>query len=277
VADTAAGLWVVRFTGATPELSPGALLHDQRYSAQTGYRVDEDALWAYYQARGGFPAFGLPVSRTFSFLGCRAQIFQRQIAQLCPGQSPGLMNLLAPDLFPYTQVNGSTFPAPDAALKAITPTPEDPGYASAILEFVRAHAPDVWEGEPVNFGQTFFSLVSPEQVGTDDPTVLGLVNLELWGPPTSTPARDPHNANFIYQRFQRGIMHYTVGRRQTVGILLGDYVKQILRGSDELPPDLRAQAQHSRFFAQYCPENAGWLCRSQELPGTDLTRAFERG
>ena len=113
--------------------------------------------------------------------------------------------------------------------------------------------------------------------GTSDPGILDMLNLEAWGAPISRPQRDPNNRDFIYQRFQRGILHYTASQRLTQGVLLADYLKQVLRDSPELPGDLRQQARFSAYFAQYCPGAPGWLCRPHELPGTDLTFAFERG
>jgi hypothetical protein len=249
---------------------------DQRYFGETGYRVDDDAIWGYFQSRGQLVAFGFPVSRTFTFLGCRAQIFQRQIAQVCAGQAATRMNILDPDIFPYTRVNGSTFPASDALLKLNTPPVGQPDYNTAVLDFVRFNTPDMWEGEPVGFGRTFFSTVTPAMAGTSDPGILDMLNLEAWGAPISRPQRDPNNGDFIYQRFQRGILHYTASQRVTQGILLADYLKQILRDGPELPSDLRQQARFSAFFGQYCPGAPGWLCRRSELPGTDLTFAFER-
>ena len=72
-------------------------------------------------------------------------------------------------------------------------------------------------------------------------------------------------------------MHHIASQRVTRGILLADYVKQLIRNSAELPIDLREQAQGSRLFAQYCPGASQWICRPGELPATDLTFAFELG
>jgi hypothetical protein len=212
------------------------------------------------------------------------QIFQRQIAQHCAGTQVQLMNVLDPEIFPYTRVNGSIFPGPDDALKNSTPRVSDPDYATAILAFVRNNAPDQYMGQPVNFGQTFLNSVTPAQANTSDPNLIGLFDLEIWGAPISQPAADPSNSQFIYQRFQRGIMHYTAGQG-TRGILLADYVKQILLGSTlpgggpnpNLPQDLAQQAQGSKYFAQYCPGGTRWLCRPTALPDSDLTFAFEQG
>jgi hypothetical protein len=245
-----------------PSIPP--LAHDERYFSQTGFRVDDDAIWDYFRARGRVDVFGLPVSRSFVLLGCRAQIFQRQVAQVCAGQSAGLMNLLDPEIFPYDHVNGSVLPAPDADLKAHTPVPSSPGYGAAILDFVKTNAPDVLDGQPVGFGKTFFAVENP------------LINLEVWGAPISRPARDPTNTGFVYQRFQRGVMHFDQATGRTQGLLLADYLKAILRDR-EVPSDLRAQARNSRFFAQYCPTAARAVCRPNDLPATDLTYAFEQG
>jgi hypothetical protein len=54
------------------------------------------------------------------------------------------------------------------------------------------------------------------------------------------------------------------------------YLKAIMQDSTGLPTDLREQAQDNRFFAQYCPAKDHWLCRPHQLPGTDLSYAFEQ-
>jgi hypothetical protein len=275
---------------ASPTATPGpvqqapAMAHDNRYFTETHFRIDDDAIFSYFQARGQVQTFGFPVSRTFNFLGCAVQVFQRQVAQHCAGTQVQLMNVLDPEIFPYTRVNGSIFPAPDDTLKNNTPKVSDPNYSTAILTFVRNNAPDQFQGQAVNFGQTFFSSVSSQQANTSDPNILGLLDLEIWGAPISQPAPDPGNANFIYQRFQRGIMHFTAGQG-TRGILLADYVKQILIGptmpggaaNSNLPADLAQQSQGSKYFAQYCPGGTRWLCRPNDLPDSDLTFAFEQG
>jgi hypothetical protein len=222
-----------------------AVTHDQRYFEETRFRVDNDSVWDYFQERGRLETFGFPVSRTFSLLGCPVQVFQRQVVQICPGRLPSLINLMDPDIFPYTRVNGSIFPANDTALKAATPRVGDPNYGSAMLEFMRANAPD----------------------GLD---------LEIWGAPTSRPQVDPNNSDFVYQRFQRGILHTISSSGVRRGILLADHLKAILRDRD-VPGDLRDQASGNRLFAQYCPGQANWLCRPAEMDATDLTFAFEPG
>jgi len=245
-------------TGPSAPATAPALAHDAQYYAQTGYRIDDD-LASFFQSRGGLETFGYPVSRTFSFLGCRVQMFQRQILQLCPGQSPALLNMLDPEIFPYTRVNGSVFPGPDEQIKAATPAVNTPAY-DRILDYVTSVAPDTFEGRPVGF----FTLFSTHG------------GLEIWGAPISRPAADPNNSGFVYQRFQRGVMHYRAGVG-TDGILLADYLKAILLDNSTLPSDLKAQAAGSPYLRQYCPGGERWLCRPDVLPSSDLTFAFERG
>jgi hypothetical protein len=247
---------------AAPAPAPGnapAIIHDDRYFSQTGYRIDDDNVWGFFNQYGGLSTFGYPVSRMMSFLGCPVQMFQRQIIQVCPGSGAALINMLDPDIFPYTQVNGSTFPAADPTLKTNTPAVSSPSYSVDISNFVQANVPDTFNGQPVNFQQTFNTLGG----------------LTIWGAPISNPQPDPGNGNFIYQRFQRGIMHFTVGSG-TQSILLADYLKAILMNQN-VPTDLLAQSRETRFFNQYCPTSPLGLCRANDLPGTDLTNAFVNG
>ncbi len=273
-------LGVLVVAAATMPAAPMALAQttDERFFPQTSYRIDNDAFWSYFQRRGGVRTFGYPVSRQFRLDGFPVQIFQREVMQQKPDGSVATLNLLDEGLMPYTRINFSTFPAPDPAIIAATPLPSDPAYAEKIIQFVADQAPDTFEGEPVNFGQTFNTTVTYEDAypnGDGPASVMPLFNLELWGAPTSRPTRDPSNFNFIYQRFQRGIMHYDKTTGLTQGLLLADYLKAILTGQN-LPPDLEAQARGSRFYRQYAPGQPGSIARPAELPGSDLTNAFEQ-
>ena len=241
---------------------------DPRMFSQTGYRIDRDSFWDYFQHRGGVTTFGYPVSRDFQFLGCTAQFFQRVVIQQCEGHGPGTLNLLDDGLLPYTKMNGSTFPAPDDAIKAKTPKVSDPGYTGQILGFVGTQAVDTFDGQPVNFRKTFFNTISPDMGGTDDANMLGLLDLEIWGAPTSAPAYDPNNHDFIYQRFQRGIMHFDKGCGCTQGLLLADYLKALLTGQN-LPGDLATQAATSPLLRAAVSANA--------LTATSFGNAFTPG
>ena len=250
---------------------------DARYFPPTGFRIDDDRLWEYFQIRGGVKNFGYPTSRTFTFLGHTTQFFQRHIVQVGP-EGPRLMNLLDPELMPYTKINMSTFPAYDPNLAHQAPPVGSPGYDRAIVDFVRQYAPDEYAGQQVRFFQTFASqvdLATAFPSGVGNPDLLPGVNLELAGAVTSPPFTDPNNPNFSYQRFQRVILHYDATSGFTQPVLLADYFKSILTG-ENLPPDLAEQASTSRFFMQYNPAVPMGLNRPEQLPGTDMLFAFER-
>jgi hypothetical protein len=90
-----------------------------------------------------------------------------------------------------TSFNGLTVPDADPALVFVAPSPDQPNYAARAQAFVDATVPDQWQGQPVQFLSTW------NDVGGD---VVGL--------PTSAPQPDPNNPNFIYQRFQNGVLFY---------------------------------------------------------------------
>lgn len=247
------------------------------YYPVTGFGVS-GAFLDYFEHRGGLRMFGYPISRPFKLLGSEVQFFQRRVLQMQPDGTVGQVNLLDPGWMPYTHINNATFPAPDLALAHELPAPGSPDYISKVLEYVQSLAPNQWNGIPVNFHSTFTNSVTLQEAfpdGKGKPALLPGINLELWGVPTSMPSVDPNNHNFIYQRFQRGIMHYDKTTGITQGLLLADYFKSIITGQN-LPPDLNAEAQDSRFYKQYDPSQPHWVARPDELPNTDLTFAFQR-
>jgi hypothetical protein len=249
---------------------------DSRYFQETGFRIDNDKIWDYFSKRGGKETFGLPTSRTFQFMGAQTQFFQRHVLQVTGGGVQTL-NLLSEGLLPYTTISGSTFPGEDQSVVAASPKAGSATYAADVSAFLDTYAPDTFEGEPVNFKETFSRTVTladafPDGGGNDG--LLMLLNLEIWGLPTAKPARDPANNSFIYARFQRGVMQYDAGCTCTQGLLLADALKEIITG-ENLPDDLAAQAADSPLFGQYDmgihngPLHAG-------LPGgIDFANAFK--
>src|ERR1041384_3343011 len=117
-----------------------------RFFSQTGFRIDTDAFWTFFQQRGAVRTFGYPVSRTFTLDGFQVQIFQREVMQLQPDGSVSTLSLLDAGLLPYTRINGSTFPAPDPTVISQTPLPTDPDYATKIIDFIQTYAPNTFEG-----------------------------------------------------------------------------------------------------------------------------------
>jgi hypothetical protein len=249
---------------------------DPRFFSQTNYRIDNDAFWNFFQGRGGVRTFGYPTSRQFKLDGFQVQMFQRAIMQLQGDGSVQTLNLLDPGLMPYNKINGSTYPASDPTLVAATPPATSPTYSTDIIAFTQQNAPDTFEGNQVNFYQTFSTTVTcadafPNQDCQEN--LLPLLNLQIWGAPTSNPAYDPTNHNFVYQRFQRSIMHFDAGCNCTQGLLLADYFKAIMTGQN-LPADLNQEAQGSKYYKQYDPSKPNSIARPAALPNSDLTNAF---
>jgi len=258
--------------GAAYTPPPAPVPHDARYFPQTGYRIDNATIWNYFQRRGGVTTFGYPTSRTFLFQGFTVQFFQRRIVQLDQQGHARLLNLLDPSLLNYTQFNGSTFPGVESALVATAPPPTD---QPAVLAWVQQHAPDGVAGAPVNFDATFLGTVSAQTAFPNggDASLLPGIDLEMWGIPTSQTMMDVNNHHFIYLRWQRGIMMYDASCSCTQGVLLADYLKDILT-SQNLPADLAQEAANSPFLDQYDPGAPNWVHNPSLLPNTDLTNAF---
>jgi hypothetical protein len=241
--------------------------------SQTGFCITNPAFADYYRLRGEERILGFPISRSFTLEGFEVQFFQRVVLQMQGGQVARL-NVLDPNVMPMTRANGSTFPPPDPALAAQAPPVSSPTYAQDVDAFIKKVSPNTFNGQPVGF-YTLFSTTVPAGT-TTDPNLVTLLNLEIWGVPTSNPAPDPANGGFIYQRWQRGIMHFRAEVPVTEGILVGEYFKAVITGRS-LPPDLAQDMQGSRYSGQYQPGAPGWVARPSTLPNTDMTNAFEPG
>jgi hypothetical protein len=254
---------------ANPGMDPG-------FFPATGYRISSPAVLDFFQHRGGVRTFGYPVSSEFPLLGKRVQLFQRQMLELGPDGTVTPTNILDPDILPITRIDGLDLPPADPDLLGSAPTAELADYPSQALAFINVYVPDTWNGLSVNFQTTFLSTVTcADAFGTEpcDASQLPAMDLQLWGLPTSLPTSDPLNSDFVYQRFQRGIMHFSRTTGMTQGLLLGDWVKRVMIGVD-LSPDLNPEVRHSRFFAQYAPSRPLALDRPNDLQDTSLAQAF---
>jgi hypothetical protein len=101
-------------------------------------------------------------------------------------------------------LDGLTVPAADPALAFVAPTPDQPNYDARLQAFLEVTVPDTWNGMPVQFLSTL------DDTGVD---VLGL--------PTSMPKADPNNPDFVYQRFQNGLLFYNATDGTTSVLPLG--------------------------------------------------------
>jgi hypothetical protein len=250
---------------------------DPRLFTETGFRISDDRFWDYFNKRGGLRTFGYPVSRKFTLLGFEVQFFQRRIMQLQPNGSVSVLNVLDPGVMPYTSINFATFPAPDANMARLVPAVGSADYATTVQTYVQDNAPNAWQSLNVNFYRTFMDTVRFEEAypdGKGDRNWMTGINMELWGVPTSAPAVDPNNSDFVYLRFQRGIMHFDKKTGLTQGVLLADYLKSIITGNN-IPADLEADAKTSPFYKQYNNAATDGVNRSAQLPSTNMKDAFE--
>ena len=256
-----------------PSAATVAAQEDERFFVQTGFRVDDDTIWDYFNSRGGPNTFGFPISRTFGFRGFTVQFFQRHIIELGPDGSARLPNLLDEGLMPVSEINFSRFPGVDDELKRQTPDATDLGQ---LMEFIRQNTPERFENRSVRFFTTINNFVTCESAFFTvpcDPTLLPGFNLEVVGAVTSEPMTDPNNGNFIYQRFQRTILHYDVECNCTQALLLASYFKDVLMG--QAPPDLMQAMAETPFINQYSRTAPNGLERPAELPDTNMQAAFE--
>jgi hypothetical protein len=239
----------------------------ERYTC-TGSRfpIVDDRVWAYYSSRGGLNTFGCPITRLFLFRGLPAQFFERRIIQLDEQSQPRLLNVLDPDLLPYTPLNGINYPPVDPSMKLRTPQLTSETYVPDLLNFINAEVP-----EP--FHTIYFSLVTPAIAGSTDPTVVAMANVDMWGAPTSPPTPDPDNHNLVHQRFERSIMTYDSTCDCVTEPLLAAYLRDLIMGNP-LPADLEAEARSSPLSHQYAPDQPMAVRDPALLPATDLTTAF---
>jgi hypothetical protein len=248
---------------------------------ETSFCIRNPAFEDYFHRRGGDRTFGYPVSREFPLLGFQVQFFQGHVMQLMPGGRVATMNLLDEGLMPVIHLNHSTLPDMDGTLVNQTPSVDEPDYAQKIVDFVRLNALQDINNHSIDFFTTFTTTVKLDSAfpnGSGDPDELPLLNLEIWGAPTSKPLVERTNSGFIYQRFQRSIMHYQADCGCTERLLVADWFKKVITG-DSLPQDLERETRQdplrARFLRQYRPGAPNWLANPQDLPGTDLTNAFE--
>jgi len=245
---------------------------------ETGFCITNSAFADYFRLRGGTRILGFPISRSFTLEGFEVQFFQRVVLQLQGGQVQRL-NVLDPSIMPMTRANQSVFPANDPQIAARAPQAGSATYAQDVVKFVQSVSPNDWNGHHVGFSDLFNTTV-PVDIAfagqTPNPDLVTLLNLEIWGLPTSNPAADPGNGGFVYQRYQRGIMHFDASCGCTQGILVGEYLKSVITGKN-IPSDLNQDMQGSKYLGQYSPGSPGWVARPAQLANTDMNGAFETG
>jgi hypothetical protein len=185
---------------------------DPRTFADTGYTVSDDAIWTFFNQYGGATTFGEPISREFLLFGKPTQIFQNAALQVqADSTQVQAMQLTDPSLLAASQINGLTVPPADAAVAFVAPTPDQTNYSARLQVFLQAVV-----SEP------FLSTFNSEG------------GAAVWGLPTSSPKADPNNPNFVYQRFQNGILFYDASAGTTQALPLGEYLKGQLTSNSPL-------------------------------------------
>jgi hypothetical protein len=248
--------------------------------AATGYDLTDPTIAAYFREHGGVAALGTPISNPMRLSGNRVQLFQRQAIEVRADGSVGTLDLVDGAFLPLTAIGGPGL-APDPALVARMPTGGAPTNAQTVAKYLDATAPNDWNGMPVRFGSTFRSMVRcPDLIGVavcDNDTLLSAA-ADLWGLPTASPVLDPHSPDFVYLRFQRGVMVHSRKAGETQWLLLGELLKQVLLGRP-LPPEIFSQITaspvYSRFYAQFDPQARDGVARPTDLPNTSLVGAFQ--
>ena len=229
-----------------------------------GFQLSDAAIATYFHKHGGSVAIGNPISNPMQLLGRRVQLFERVPLEVQADGSVGPLDLLAGDLVSLSSLAGRRMMA-DPSLLARVPDPGLPSYHQLASAFLDSAAPDSWNSQPVRFNSRFRSTATFD-AATD-----------LWGLPIGVPFADPRNANYVYLRFQRGVMVYSSAAGDTQWLLLGNLFKQILLGNG-LPADALTQIEAApnlaRFYAQYDPLARDGVARPGEVPGTSLAGAF---
>ena len=111
------------------------------------------------------------------------------------------LNVLDAGLLPYDHFHGSTPARPGRRVDRLRAAAQRSRLRQRTpLTSSRANAPDSFDSEPVNFLTTFNSTVQPVgrvPTGRWRRHLAAALNLQLWGLPTSAPAQDPNNHDFI--------------------------------------------------------------------------------
>ena len=244
-----------------------------------GFQLSDPTIASYFHQHGGDAAIGNAISNPMQLLGRRVQLFERVPLEVRADGSVGPLSLLEGDLLSLTAVAGRGM-MPDPILLARVPDPGIARYHQLASAYLDSAAPDTWNGEPVRFNSRFRSAVHCSDmtvVAACDAVAAFDAATDLWGLPIGTPFADPRNANYVYLRFQRGVMVYSSAASDTQWLLLGKLFKQILLGTG-LPDDALTQIEASpnlaRFYAQYDPLAPDSVARPGDVLGTSLSGAF---
>jgi hypothetical protein len=269
---------IVGAAGLAPAAPSEVALRAAPVSQATGFAVADGPIGTYFVARGGVRTFGPPASNEFMLLGSRTQIFRDHVLKVESSGAVSTVNLFALGAIPFRNVGGRIIPEVDQGLLAGSPVPGSPDYAARVDAFIKANAPDQWEGLPVGFYKAFLGTVKAEDAFPNggELALLPGFSHEVWGLPISRPTRDAQNPDVILLRWERGVMAWSRQTGAVSAIPLGETFKQVLTG-EGLGPERTAAAAGSQFFQQLKSGSPGSVARPSDLPNTVLATAFSQG
>ncbi len=201
---------------------------ESRSFPDTGYTITDDAIWAFFNDHGGAATFGAPISREMSLFDAQVQVFENAALQVAGDGSVSVLPLAGVGFLPYSAFDGLTVPAADPAVAFVTPNPDQANYPARLTAFLNA---------------------------TVSPRVAGVYSSDVWGMPTSMLKADPNNPNFVYQRFENGILMADLSTGSAGPLALGSYFKAVLTGQN-LPADLASEAAASPFYKHFASDEA---------------------
>ncbi|MFN8524252.1 MAG: hypothetical protein U0821_14220 [Chloroflexota bacterium] len=249
-------------------IAPTHAQPDPRLFEATGFRVDDDVIWDFFQRRGGTRTFGNAISRTATLGGVPTQLFERFVVQRL-GDRATVLNALDAGWLDTSDLLGEPLPPVDPALVRLAPNAASPDYGSALKDLVDRAVPNELDGLPVRFRDAFANTVTEADAfptGGANTALLPLFNVEVWGLPTSAPLRDGATPERVYLRFQHGLLRFTAACRCTETVPVGARLKAVLTG--EVPaPGSRLASQYDRT-AHVGPRDPALL------PDSDLANAF---
>jgi hypothetical protein len=252
---------------------------DQRFFTQTGFRIDDDAFWNYFQRMGGQRVFGYPLSRPIRLNGLKVQIFQNRALERLPSGEVISLSLLGPVFLPYRgNLVGSAL-APDSyVLHVESPLRDEPNIGLRAWSFVKSHTSDVSDqGAATEFQTTYFGTVTCQDVYYDracPDVTMRFLNFDLWGYPLSDPAPDPTQPNIMYQVFERGILRVDTSAHTMLTLAIGQIWQSLITGRD-LTPELNVEAADSIYWRQYNNLNVeDGLHWPDDLPNSSLVSGF---
>lgn len=257
----------------------GYALQAPQFFPETGYIVTTSPIGQYFAARGGARTFGPPISNEFTLVGARVQIFRDFVLRQDAYGTVSTVDLHAMNAVPFRNVGGRTVPEIDQRLLATAPSPALPDYGAQVQAFIKANAPDTFEGVPVGFYKAFQGTVRFEDAfpeGTGERGLLTGFAQEVWGLPVSRPQRDPGQPNVIALRWERGTMIFDSLTNVVSAAPLGQAFRAVVTG-EGLTPEQAAltTAAGSPFLSQANGPLPSGVARPAELPDTALAEAFK--